>query len=100
MGGRILAVAGQKRDIWHDLGAGEHVVEIVEDCAPIIQQARDLGDTGGRVHEAMRLEAIIPAHIHRRSLIERWDETDWRRWANDPDNRDFRIPYDGRVRTL
>lgn len=100
MGGRILSVDGQKRDIWHDMGDGSAVVELVEDCTPIVQQVRDLGETGGRAHEAMRLEAIIPAHVMRRSYLERWDDADWRRWANDPDNRDFRIPYDGRVKTL
>lgn len=100
MGGRILSIDGQKRDIWHDQGDGSAVVELVEDCAPIVQQVRDLGETGGRVHEAMRLEAIIPAHIMRRSYLEHWDDDDWRRWANDPDQRAFRIPYDGRVKTL
>lgn len=40
--------------------------------------------------------ARIPMVIYEKSLIEQWDDADWKKWLNDPDNAAFRI-WQGRV---
>lgn len=102
MPGRLLNATAHKVDIWHDQGDGRAVVELVEDCGPVIRQVRDLTEAQPDRHDGMRLEAVIPAHVMRRAYVEGWfhDEERWRRWANDPGNRAFRIEHQGRVKTL
>lgn len=40
--------------------------------------------------------ARVPLTIYEQSIRESWDENDWKRWLNDPDNAAFRI-WKGRV---
>jgi hypothetical protein len=40
--------------------------------------------------------ARVPLTIYEKSLIEGWDEADWKRWLNDPDNAALRV-WKGRV---
>lgn len=102
MGGRILSQTPHKTDIWHDLGPDGRVVELVENTDPVLAEVRALTEVQPDRHDGMRLEAVIPAHVLRQSYIEGWfhDEERWRRWANDPANRAFRIEHHGRVKTL
>lgn len=62
---------------------------------------------GGRTRfDGMRLEAMVPAHVLGESMRKTpdrpygWTPDDWKKWANDPDNRDFRVQYDGRIKRL
>lgn len=38
----------------------------------------------------------VPVHVYEQSVREDWDQADWAKWLNDPDNRDFRV-WPGRV---
>lgn len=38
----------------------------------------------------------IPMTVYEKSIIEDWDEKDWAKWLNDPDNRAFRV-WEGHV---
>lgn len=38
-----------------------------------------------------RLLAKVPMTVYEQSLVEQWDEADWKRWLNDPDNAAFRV---------
>jgi hypothetical protein len=40
--------------------------------------------------------ARVPLTIYEQSIHEDWDENDWKRWLNDPQNAPFRI-WKGRV---
>lgn len=40
--------------------------------------------------------ARVPMTVYEQSLLEQWDEDDWKRWLNDPQNADFRV-WQGRV---
>ena len=33
----------------------------------------------------------IPMTVYEKSVLEQWDDGDWKRWLNDPDNKMFRI---------
>lgn len=43
-----------------------------------------------------KLVARVPMTIMEQSIHEQWDESDWKKWLNDPDNAAFRI-WQGRV---
>lgn len=43
-----------------------------------------------------KLVARVPMTVYERSLHEGWDEDDWKKWLNDPDNKAFRV-WEGRV---
>ena len=43
-----------------------------------------------------KLLAKVPMTVYEKSLIEEWDENDWKKWLNDPDNAAFRV-WQGRV---
>lgn len=38
-----------------------------------------------------KLLARVPLTIYEQSVHEQWDEADWKRWLNDPDNAAFRV---------
>ena len=39
----------------------------------------------------------VPISVYEKSVLEDWDEQDWAKWLNDPDNAAFRI-WQGRVK--
>lgn len=43
-----------------------------------------------------RHAAVIPGDVLDRSIREHWVVDDWKKWANDSDNRDFRT-WQGRL---
>lgn len=102
MSGRVLHATPGKVDVWHDLGDGRAAVEMLIDRDPVIREVREISDANAKPHEAMRLEAVAPPDVVRRAYAEGWfhDPAAWRRWANDPQNRPFRIERNGRVKTL
>jgi hypothetical protein len=66
------------------------VIETRQDVAPIIQRAKEMWCDNPPLD--FRRVALIPKAVLDQSFIEGWfdDETAWKRWANDPANRDFR----------
>lgn len=38
-----------------------------------------------------KLLARVPLTIYEKSMLEGWDESDWKKWLNDPDNKAFRV---------
>jgi len=38
----------------------------------------------------------VPIAVYEKSILENWDEQDWARWLDDPDNAAFRV-WQGRV---
>jgi hypothetical protein len=44
----------------------------------------------------MTVLARAPMTVYEQSIREGWDEDDWTRWLNDPDNAPFRV-WKGRV---
>jgi hypothetical protein len=61
----------------------------------IIEQAKALGENhkDGSVNKHL---ATVPISVYEQSVHEQWDEADWKKWLNDPDNACFRV-WKGRV---
>ena len=78
----------------HTDGEGNLTIELREDCEPIIEGAKILSDM--EPSKEFRHVAFIPRFVLDRSFREQWGPDDWKRWANDRDNRAFRT-WPGRL---
>lgn len=67
----------------------EEVDQLLDFCKAKREAVANAPD--GLVHVAE-----VPLSIAERAEIEGWDQADWRRWLNDPDNAGFRT-WKGRV---
>lgn len=47
-------------------------------------------------HSTNKLVARVPMTVYEQSLLEQWDEADWKKWLNDPANKELRV-WQGRV---
>jgi len=52
---------------------------------------RDAYAAGKLGNKDMKPRANVPHSVMHQALKEGWTDADWKRWINDPDNRDFRI---------
>lgn len=78
----------------HVDGDGKLIINLQEDCEPIIEGAKRLSEL--EPGKEFRHVAVIPRFVLDRSFREQWDAADWKRWANDRDNRLFRT-WPGRL---
>lgn len=67
---------------------GTFHTQLHEDCDPYIQLARDIAE--GPIDKDFKHAAVIPHFVLERSMIEKWDSNDWKKWANNPENKCFR----------
>jgi hypothetical protein len=95
--GLLDADYGARRlTIFHEGQNGKHLIETRQDVTHIIEAAKILSDeTPGK---DFRLAAVIPQTVLTQAMNEGWfhDKKAWKRWANDPDNADFRV-WKGRL---
>lgn len=54
-----------------------------------IKRAREVEISRGR--PVNRHLARVPMTVYEQSLVEQWDEADWKKWLNDPANAAFRV---------
>jgi len=52
-----------------------------------IKVARELHPT----NSTNKVLAKVPMTVYERSILDDWDEGDWKKWLNDPDNAMFRV---------
>ena len=73
------------------------VLETIEDCEPIVESVKVLRDAHAERGD-MKHVARVPVTVVEKAMREGWfnDPEAWRRWANDADNKDFRV-WQGRV---
>lgn len=81
------------------------IVDEERPYSPIVKTEVDLTSTlesikrdrdNHRGRTINKLVARAPMTVYEQSVREGWDENDWRKWLNDPDNAAFRI-WQGRV---
>lgn len=61
-----------------------------------IEEAREVEAQRGGGRPTNKHLARVPMTVYEKSIIEQWDEADWTKWLNDPDNAAFRV-WPGRV---
>jgi hypothetical protein len=79
-----------KKVIYHEED-GKNYIETRQDVTDLVDGAAMLRDLPVADKDFMQV-AVIPEAVLNRSFTEGWfnDPKAWKRWANDPDNRDFR----------
>lgn len=60
------------------------------DIEPLIERNKMLSETMDR-NSTNKLLARVPMFIYEQSIHEDWDEDDWKRWLNKPENEPFRV---------
>ena len=63
-------------------------IETREDVEPLIKVAHDMSSL--QPSKEWRHSAIIPKFVLDQSLRENWERKDWKKWANNHDNKPFR----------
>jgi hypothetical protein len=98
MGKALLSAdEGSRRlTIYHEMDDGKHIIETRQDCQHIVDAAKILSEQAPG--KDFRLAAVIPQVVLDQAMREGWfgDKKAWKRWANDPNNRDFRV-WKGRL---
>jgi hypothetical protein len=61
--------------------------QVLDEILPSIERDRALH----RERTLNKVLARIPIFIYERSVLEQWDEGDWKRWLNSSDAAPFRI---------
>jgi hypothetical protein len=70
---------------------GKTYIVTRQDCEGIVEAAKALSELPQG--KDFKHVAIIPQEVLNQAFLEGWfhDKDRWRKWANDPDNRDFRV---------
>lgn len=71
-----------------------HTEVEMDEVLDSIKRARELEES--KTFPLNRLLAKVPMTVYETSIVEQWDEADWKKWLNDPDNAAFRV-WRGRV---
>jgi len=73
------------------------VVHTEQDVGAILDNVHELREhTTPNRQGFARFAARVPVTVYEQSIREGWDDADWKRWLNDPDNKAFRV-WQGRV---
>jgi ribosomal protein S2 len=71
---------------------GKSYIETKQDCSSIIDAAKQLSELPHN-DKSLKPVALIPEEVLNQAILEGWfhDKAKWRAWANNPDNKLFRI---------
>ena len=86
---RLLSRSEGKQEIFsYDQHDKTVTIENKEDVEPLIKLAKDMSEL--EPSKDLRHTAVIPQFVLDQSLREKWTNKDWKKWANDSDNKMFR----------
>ena len=92
---RLLSRSQGKEEVFsYDQHDKSVTIEHREDVEPLIKLAKDMSDL--QPSKDLRHTAVIPQFVLDQSLREKWTNADWKKWANDSDNKMFRT-WNGKV---
>jgi len=82
--------------IWED--DEPHTVHVYteQDMTQTIENNKIMRELHPRRSTNKVLARGVPVSVAERAMREDWDDNDWKRWLNDPDNAAFRV-WPGRV---
>jgi len=93
----VYEQVGKFKRIAHVEDDNTFVLATEHDLEEMIEENKRLREnqTG---KEMMRLAARVPPHVAEKAFREGWfhDDDAWKKWLNDPENRDFRV-WEGRA---
>lgn len=69
----------------HDITV--HTEVVMDEVLESVKRARENHPN----NSANKHLAKVPMTVYERSILEDWDDSDWKKWLNDPDNALFRV---------
>ena len=82
--------------IWEDDDPGTLHVYTEQDLTQAIENNKVMRELHPRRGTNKLLARGVPIAVAERAIREQWDDNDWKKWLNDPDNAAFRV-WPGRV---
>lgn len=82
--------------IWDDEKPSELIVKTEVDLTQAIENNKIVRELHPRRSMNKLVARGVPMTVAEQAIREQWDDNDWKRWLNDPDNAAFRI-WPGRV---
>ena len=82
--------------IWEDNAPDVVHVLTTQDLTQAIENNKILRELHPRRSTNKLLARGVPVSVAEQAMREGWDESDWNKWLNDPDNAAFRV-WPGRV---
>jgi hypothetical protein len=79
------------KTVYRETRNGVTTIETRQDAEPIIEWVKKNRDLGR--DEIFTHIAEVPIAVMNQAMAEGWfhDQAAWKKWANNPDNRDFRV---------
>lgn len=82
---------GIKRTLIQDTETPDLVTQQVQqDVTQIVERNAILAEEHARRSDN-KLLARVPISVYEQSIREKWDDNDWKKFLNDPDNAMFRV---------
>ena len=82
--------------IWDDDYPDRYVVQTQQDLTQAIENNKIARELHPRRSTNKLLARGVPMTVAEQAIREQWDDNDWKKWLNDPDNAAFRV-WPGRV---
>lgn len=82
--------------IWEDDAPETVHVYTEQDLTQALENNKIMRELHPRRSTNKLLARGVPVSVYEKSVLENWDDGDWAKWLDDPDNRAFRI-WQGRV---
>lgn len=77
--------------VWEDDDPLTVHVYTEQDLTQAIENNKIMAELHPRRSTNKLLARGVPVHVYEKSVLEGWDEQDWKKWLNDPDNAAFRV---------
>ena len=82
--------------IWEDTDPLNVIIRTQQDLEQVVDNNRILQELHPRRSTNKLVARGVPVSVAERAMREQWDERDWAKWLDDPDNAAFRV-WPGRV---
>jgi len=83
--------AVKREMIWDDDDPGTVHVYTEQDLEQALKNNAIMRELHPRRSTNKLVARGVPIQVAEKAMLEGWDEQDWKRWLNDPDNAAFRI---------
>lgn len=86
----------RRTSIWDDERPYELTVHTQVDMDRVIENNKIMRELQPARSTNKLVARGVPMTVVEQSIREQWDDGDWKKWLNDPDNRAFRV-WEGQV---
>jgi hypothetical protein len=82
--------------VWEDDDPSVIRIYTEQDLTQAVENNKILRELHPRRSTNKLVARGVPISVAEKAMLEQWDEQDWARWLDDPDNAAFRV-WQGRV---